>query len=70
MENYAACETCLLLAEADRVLCLLLCFNRLFALDLENEIQLLSGFFCYSWLACLIGLWKRNAPLGNHRFQK
>ena len=42
MENYAASETCLLLAEADRVLCLLLCFNCLFALDLQNEIQLLS----------------------------
>ena len=42
MENYAASETCLLLAEADRFLCLLLCFNRLFVLDLQNEIQLLS----------------------------
>ena len=57
MENYAASETRLLLAEADRFLCLLLCFNRLFALDLQNEIQLLSGFFYHSWLACLIGLW-------------
>ena len=30
-------------------------FNCLFALDLQNEIQLLSTFFCYSWLACLLG---------------
>ena len=55
LENYAASETCLLIAETDRVLCLLLCFNRLFPLDLPNEIQLLSGFFCYSWLVCLLG---------------
>ena len=27
----------------------------LFPLDLPNEIQLLSGFFCYSWLVCLLG---------------
>ena len=38
-------------------------FNRFFALDLQNEIQLLSGFFCYSWLAFLFGLWLRNALL-------
>ena len=25
-----------------------------FALDLQNVIQLLSTFFCYSWLACLL----------------
>ena len=55
LENYAASETCLLIAETDRVLSLLLCFNRLFPLDLPNEIQLLSGFFCYSWLVCLLG---------------
>ena len=51
---YAASEACLLIAEGDRVLCLLICFNRLFALDLQYEIQLLSRFFCYSWLACLL----------------
>ena len=27
----------------------------LFALDLQNEIQQLSTFCCYSWLACLLG---------------
>ena len=30
-------------------------FTCLFALDLQNEIQQLSTFFCYSWLACLLG---------------
>ena len=42
-------ETCLLIAEANRVLCrlILLCFNRLFALDLQNEIYLLSRIFNY-----------------------
>ena len=25
-----------------------------FALDLQNVMQLLSTFFCYSWLACLL----------------
>ena len=42
-------ETCLLIAEANRVLCrlILLCFNRLFALDLQNEIHLLSRIFNY-----------------------
>ena len=54
----------LLIAEADRVLCHLIMFQRLFALDLQNEIQLLSRFFCYSWLACLLGFRLRNAPLG------
>ena len=27
-------------------------FNFLFPLDVQNEIQLLSGVFCYSWLVC------------------
>ena len=50
-------------------------FNLLFALDLQKEIQRLSRLFCYSWLACLLGFWLRNAPLwqkviGNHRFKK
>ena len=42
-------ETFLLIAEADRVLCHLVMFNCLFPLDVQNEIQLLSIFFCYSW---------------------
>ena len=38
-------------------------FNCLFPLDVQNEIQLLSRFFCYSWLVCLLGFWLRNASL-------
>ena len=30
-------------------------FNCLFPLDVQNEIQLLSRVFCYSWLVCLLG---------------
>ena len=52
-------------------------FNCLFPLDLQNEIQLLSGVFCYSWLVCLLGFWLRNTSLvkvlksdfGWHRFR-
>ena len=35
-------------------------FNCLFPLDVQNEIQLLSGVLCYSWLVCLLGFWLRN----------
>ena len=65
-------ETCFTLtAEADRVL-VSTCdiFNCLFPLDVQNEIQLLSGVFCYSWLVCLLGFWLRNTSLlkvGNPR---
>ena len=38
-------------------------FNCLFPLDVQNEIQLLSGVFCYSWLVCLLGCWLRNTSL-------
>ena len=38
-------------------------FNCLFPLDVQNEIQLLSRVFCYSWLVCLSGFWLRNASL-------
>ena len=38
-------------------------FNCLFLLDVRNEIQLLSRFFCNSWLVCLLRFWLRNAPL-------
>ena len=27
------------------------------AQDVQNEIKLLSGVFCYSWLVCLLGFW-------------
>ena len=39
-----------LTAEADRVLCQLVMF---LILDVQNEIQLPSRVFCYSWLVCL-----------------
>ena len=38
-------------------------FNCLFPLDVQNEIQLLSRVFCYSWLVCLLGFWLRNVSL-------
>ena len=38
-------------------------FNCLFPLNVQNEIQLLSGVFCYSWLFCLFGFWLRNTSL-------
>ena len=36
--------------------------NCLFLLDGQNEIQLLSRVFCYSWLVCLFGFWLKNTP--------
>ena len=38
-------------------------FNCLFPMDVQNEIQLLSRVFCYSWLVYLLNFWLRNAPL-------
>ena len=47
-----------LTAEADRVLCQLVMFlTFFFPLGVQNEIQLLSGVFGYSWLICLLGFW-------------
>ena len=50
-------------------------FNCLLPLDVQNEIQLLSGVFCCSWVICLLGfgweicrLWKSEI-LGWHRFR-
>ena len=67
-----------LTAEANRVLSQLVIdvFNCLFPLDVQNEIQLLSRVFSYSWLVCLLGFWLKNASLvkadnpdfGWHRF--
>ena len=37
--------------------------NCLFLLDVQNEIQLLSRVFCYSWLICLLRFWFRNTSL-------
>ena len=38
-------------------------FYCLFPVDAQNEIQLLSTVFYYSWLVCLLNFWLRNAPL-------
>ena len=38
-------------------------FNCLFLLNVQNEIQLLSRVFCYSWLVCLLGFWLKNTSL-------
>ena len=54
----ASCILFTLTAEADRVLCQFVMFLTVFfPLDVQNEIQLLSGVFCYS---CLVGFWLRN----------
>ena len=39
------------------------CFFFFFSLDIQNEIQLLSRVFCYSWLVCLLGFWLRKVSL-------
>ena len=38
-------------------------FNCLSPPNVQNEIQLLSRVFCYSWLVCLLGFWLRNTSL-------
>ena len=50
-------------AKLTRFCVILWWFNCLFLLDVKKELQLLSRFFCYSWLVCLLGFWLRNAPL-------
>ena len=52
-----------LTAEADRGLCQLVMFLFLFPLNVQNEIQLPSGVFCYSWLVCWLGFWLTNTSL-------
>ena len=52
---YAASESCLLIAEADRVLCHLVMLLPVFLRWIYSETQLLLTFFCYSWLACSLG---------------
>ena len=56
-----------LTAEADhtRLLCQLVMFLKfcLFPLNVQNEIQLLSRVFCYSWLVCLLVFWLRDVSL-------
>ena len=72
-------ENCLLIAEANRVLCHLPMFlTAFFSLDLQNEIQLLSA--CYqdssvilgcSFFAFLVEKFTTcQKVIGNHRFQK
>ena len=51
-ENLCSILKLVLTAEADRILCQL--FNCLFPLVVQNEIQLLSRVFSYSWLVCLL----------------
>ena len=62
-ENLCSILKLVLTAEADRILCQL--FNCLFPLVVQNEIQLLSRVFSYSWLVCLLNIWSRNALLVN-----
>ena len=38
-------------------------FNCLFPLDVQNEIQLVSRVFCYSWILCLLAFWLRDPSL-------
>ena len=54
-------ETCLLIAEADRVLCrlILLCFNRLFAVELQSEyICYQICFVIHGWRVCKVFVWE------------
>ena len=51
-ENLCSILKLVLAAEADRIFCQL--FNCFFSLDVQNEIQLLSRVFSYSWLVCLL----------------
>ena len=44
-------------------------FNCIFLLDLQNEIQLLSGVFCYSWLVYLLVFWIRHLSKSEIRFR-
>ena len=40
-----------------------------FPLDVQNELQLLSRFFCYSWLICFLGFWLRESKSSEIRFR-
>ena len=52
-----------LTAEADSFVSTCDVFNCFILLDVQNDIQLLSRVFCYSWLVCLLGFWLRNTSL-------
>ena len=45
-------------------------FNCLFPLDIQNEIQLLSGVFCYSWRVCLVGFCIGNSMICSDTWHK
>ena len=69
---YAAPGNLLLIAEADWVMCHLVMFLIVFfffPLDVQNELQLLSRFFCYSWLICFLGFWLRKSKSSEIRFR-
>ena len=72
-ENLCSILKLVYFAEADSVLCQLVMFLTVFPLNVQNEIQLLSRVFWYSWLVCLLGFWLRNTSLvkdfGWHRFR-
>ena len=53
-------ETCLLCWSWQSFVSTCDVFNCLFPLDVQNEIQLLSGVFCYSWL---VSFWLRYMSL-------
>ena len=57
-------ETCLLIAEADRVLCHLVMFLTVFSTRCTKWNRAANKIvLCNSWLVCLLRFWLRNAPL-------
>ena len=58
-------ETCLLCWSWHSFVSTCDVFNCLFPLNVQNEIQLLSRVFSYSWLICLLVFWLRNTSLVN-----
>ena len=55
-------ETCLLIAEADRILChLVMSLTVFFYLMFQRAANKI--ILCNSWLVCLLHFWLRNAPL-------
>ena len=62
-ENLCSILKLVYFSEADSFVSTCDVFNCLFPLNVQNEIQLLSRVFCYSWLVCLLGFWLRNTSL-------
>ena len=72
---YAASETCLLIAEADRVLCHLVMFLPVFLhwIYKMRYSCYRHSFVILGWLVFLVVVEKcaaRQKEIGNHRFQK